>query len=130
MRVFSQWNYPFTCFAVGQALEKNPDIAKACMSAGHEIAGHGYRWLDYKDWDPEDEKQNIKQCIKAIITTSGAAPVGWFAGRGTPNSVGVIWEAFKEMDLPLKWEADAFNDDVPYWVDVQLEEKEGAKGCS
>lgn len=128
MRVFSQFNYPFTCFAVGMALEKNPDVAKACISQGHEIAGHGYRWLDYRDWAPEDEKESIKQCIKAITATSGVAPVGWFVGRGTPNSVGVVWEAFKEMGLPLKWESDAFNDDVPYWVDVQIEDAENAKG--
>jgi len=65
----------------------------------------------------------VKKCIEAITTTTGGVPPkGWFAGRGSPNSVGVVWEAFQEAGIPLKWEADAFNDDVPYWVDVALEE--------
>ena len=104
-------------------------MARACIAAGHEVAGHGYRWLDYKDAAPADEKAGIKECIAAITTTTGGvAPQGWFAGRGSPNSVGVIWEAFRELDLPLRWESDAFNDDVPYWVDVPLEEVRGAQG--
>lgn len=32
------------------------------------------------------------------------------------------------MGLPLVWESDAFNDDVPYWIDVPLEEAADAKG--
>ena len=129
MRVFKSFGYHFTCFAVGQALEKNPDVALACVRDGHEIAGHGYRWLDYKDWEPEAEKASIKRCIEAIEQTVGIAPVGWFTGRGSPNSVGLVWEAFRERGLELKWEADAFNDDVPYWMDVPMENgDEDAKG--
>lgn len=129
MRIFKRFGYCFTCFAVGKALEINPDVARACTRDGHELAGHGYRWLDRRDWKPEEEKLDVKRCIEAIQHTAGLAPVGWFTGRGSPNSVGVVWEAFREMGLDLKWEADAFNDDVPYWVHVPMEdETQDAKG--
>ncbi|KAF2099749.1 glycoside hydrolase/deacetylase [Rhizodiscina lignyota] len=118
MRVFSQFNYPFTLYAVGQALEKNPAVGKACVAAGHEIAGHGYRWVDFKDWHPVDEKEDLKKGIRAIQNICGVSPKGWYVGRGSPNSTGLVYEAFKEMGIPLEWEADCYSDDVPMWLDV------------
>jgi len=53
LRLFSERNLPLTAFAVGQALERNPEIGQALAVGGHEVAGHGYRWLDYRDI-PED----------------------------------------------------------------------------
>jgi peptidoglycan/xylan/chitin deacetylase (PgdA/CDA1 family) len=40
-RLFTRNNIPCTVFAVGMALEKNPDAARAMVSAGWEIASHG-----------------------------------------------------------------------------------------
>jgi len=34
---------PATIFAVGMALERNPEAAQAMMDAGFEIASHGWR---------------------------------------------------------------------------------------
>jgi peptidoglycan/xylan/chitin deacetylase (PgdA/CDA1 family) len=96
----------------------NPAVAKACVAAGHEIAGHGYRYLDNRDLSPEQEKGELKLAIKAIQTTAGVDPQGWYVGRITPNSAGVVWEAFEEMGLTLKWESDYYGDDVPVWVDL------------
>lgn len=45
--LFEAHGMPITCYAVGQALEKNPEVAKALPAGGHEIASHAYRWIDY-----------------------------------------------------------------------------------
>lgn len=103
---------------MGKAVEKNPSVAKACVAAGHEIAGHGYRWLDARDFTPEEEKEGVKSAIRAIQDAAGTVPQGWYVGRLSPNSVGVVWEAFQEMGLPLKWQSDFYGDDVPTWVDL------------
>lgn len=47
LNLFEAHGMPITCYAVGQALEKNPAVAKALQSGGHEIASHAYRWIDY-----------------------------------------------------------------------------------
>jgi len=47
LNLFEAHKMPITCFAVGQALEKNPEVAMALMSGGHEVASHAYRWIDY-----------------------------------------------------------------------------------
>ncbi|OAP55798.1 hypothetical protein AYL99_09950 [Fonsecaea erecta] len=116
LRLFAEHSFPFTLLSVGQALEMNPAVAKACVAAGHEIAGHGYRWLDCRDLPPAEEKENVKKAIRAIQTTSGVDPTGWYVGRISPNSVGVVWEAFAEMGLHLQWQSDFYGDDVPTWT--------------
>ncbi|OAL24980.1 hypothetical protein AYO20_10583 [Fonsecaea nubica] len=121
LRIFAEHSHPFTLLAVGQALEMNPSVAKACVGAGHEIAGHGYRWIDCRDMSPEEEKDKVKRAIKAIQSTAGVDPAGWYVGRISPNSVGVVWEAFAEMGLQLKWQSDFYADDVPVWTDLPPE---------
>ena len=96
----------------------NPAVARAFVAAGHEIAGHGYRYLDSRDLSPQEEKEQIQLAIKAIQRSAGVSPKGWYVGRISPNSAGVVWEAFEEMGLALQWESDYYGDDVPVWVDL------------
>ena len=46
MRIFALREAHFTAIAVGMALERYPEIARAMAEAGHEIATHGYRWIE------------------------------------------------------------------------------------
>ena len=59
-----RWN--FTCYAVGKAVEGNPAAIKAIHDAGHEIASHNYRWIDYNSIDEATERSHIQKTIKAI----------------------------------------------------------------
>ena len=43
LNMFEKYGVPVTAYAVGQALEKNPLVAKAFVDGGHEVASHGYR---------------------------------------------------------------------------------------
>ena len=63
----------------------------------------------------------IKKGIQSIIDVTGQPPKGWYYGRQSPRSLSLVWEAFKEMNLPLLWESDSYADDVPYWRDVPAE---------
>ncbi len=46
MRLFDELDIKVTIFAVAMALARNPAAAKAMVEAGHEIASHGWRWID------------------------------------------------------------------------------------
>ena len=48
LREFEKRHLPLTIFAVGMALERNPEVARAFVERGHEIACHGYRWIHYQ----------------------------------------------------------------------------------
>lgn len=38
LRLFKEYTYKMTSYAVAQALEMNPSVAKALVDGGHEVA--------------------------------------------------------------------------------------------
>lgn len=121
LNLFEAYGMPITCYAVGQALEKNPDVAKALQSGGHEIASHAYRWIDYHSMPPELEKEYIQRQLKVLKEMTGEYPCGWYYGRLSPRSRALVHEVYVEQGIPLLWESDSYCDDLPYWVDVPAE---------
>src|SRR5690606_7300186 len=46
MRLFAEREMHFTSWAVGMAVARHPEAARAMHEAGHEVASHGWRWYD------------------------------------------------------------------------------------
>ena len=63
MRLFAERRLHFTAFAIGMAIERTPDAARAMVEAGHEVATHGYRWIDYQHLPPEVEREHIRRTV-------------------------------------------------------------------
>lgn len=123
LRLFREFNYPMTVYAVAQAFVKNPGFAKACVRNGHEIANHGLRWLDWKTLSDTEQVEMIKKAILLLKECSGEVPVGAYMGRGNIRTPALVSEAHKQLGLPLLWESDCYNDDVPYWRDLPQEKE-------
>jgi peptidoglycan/xylan/chitin deacetylase (PgdA/CDA1 family) len=70
LRLFAEFKVKITSWAVGQALEMNPAVAAALEDGGHEIASHGYRWIDRSSWTIEEEKENVRKAIKGDRRTT------------------------------------------------------------
>lgn len=102
---------PLTAFAVGRALELNPEIGRALSAHGHEVAGHGYRWLDYRHIPEDEERRHIRLTIEVIERICGKRPVGWYTGRVSQNTRRLIRE-----EGGFLYTSDAYNDDLPYWL--------------
>ena len=105
------------------ALQKNPKFAKALVREGHEIAAHGYRWLDIWEYTPEQEREYINKTLKVLKEVSGEMPVGAYFGRGTPQTHAKFPEIWEELGEEFLWSSEVYNDDVPYWLDLPWEEK-------
>lgn len=71
IRLFKEFGWNFTTYAVAVALAKNPTFAKALVRDGHEIAAHGYRWLDVWDLNLEEDKEYIKKTLLLLKEVSG-----------------------------------------------------------
>ena len=113
MRMFDSRGMKFTCYAVGLAIEKHPDSALAMQKAGHEIASHGYRWINYHSIDEETEREHMRLAIAAHERILGKRPYGWYTGR-----VSEITRRLVAEEGGFLYESDAYNDDLPYWVEV------------
>ena len=61
LKLFKKYDIPVTIFAVAMALERHPDVAKAFVEAGHEIASHGLRWINYQHIDKQTEREHMQQ---------------------------------------------------------------------
>lgn len=109
--LFGERGLPLTAFAVGRALELNPPLARALTASGHEVAGHGYRWLDYRAIPEDEERRHIRQTIEIIERLCGRRPVGWYTGRVSHNTRRLLRE-----EGGFLYSSDAYNDDLPYWL--------------
>jgi allantoinase len=110
LELFAVRDLPLTAFAVGRALERSPEIGRALGAAGHEVAGHGYRWIDYRDVPEDEERRHIQQTLDVIERICGRRPVGWYTGRVSRNTRRLVREA------GLLYTSDSYNDDLPYRV--------------
>lgn len=109
--LFAKRDVPLTAFVVGRTLELTPDIGHALREAGHEIAGHGYRWLDYRNIPEATEREHIGRTFDVIESVCGTRPVGWYTGRVSQNTRRLARE-----QTGLLYDSDAYNDDLPYWL--------------
>lgn len=110
LRLFAERGLHFTSYAVGMAIERHPEAARAMLEAGHEIASHGYRWIDYQHVDEARERDDLKRAISAQIAVTGSRPLGWYLGRCSPNTRRLVVE-----EGGFLYDSDSYADDLPYW---------------
>jgi len=80
-KLFERKKIPATVFAVGMALERNPAIAYELHQSKHEVASHGYRWIDYQNVDEETQREHIKKTIEIHEKLLGKRPSGIYQGK-------------------------------------------------
>lgn len=109
-RLFDDLGLPLTVFGVAQAMERHPEAVEAMMQSGWEIASHGYRWIDYQHFTPEQELEHIHKSIEIQARLTGQRPLGWYQGRTSPNTARLI-----AQEGGFVYDADSYADDLPYY---------------
>jgi putative urate catabolism protein len=104
---------PATVFAVGMALERNPEASAALASSDWEVACHGQRWIDYQCVAENIERDHMVRNVEVITRLIGRSPVGWYTGRPGPNTRRLAVESGGFL-----YDSDAYSDDLPYWTRV------------
>ena len=111
-RLFSAAGIPVTVFGVATALQRNPEAVAAMQRAGWEIASHGLKWIEYKDFTKEEERRHMAEAIRIHERVTGERPLGWYTGRTSVHSLDLVME-----DGGFLYAADSYADDLPYWVE-------------
>src|SRR5918994_1833247 len=112
MRMFGERRLPLTVCGVAMAMQRNPDAVAAIVEAGHEIATHGWRWIDYQYMSEEEERDHMRRAIEIQTELTGSRPLGWYRGRCSPNTRRLVVE-----EGGFVYDADSYADDLPYWDD-------------
>jgi putative urate catabolism protein len=112
-RLFTSRNLPLTVYAVGQALERNPEAARAMADAAWEVIGHGWRWIDYVDVPEDEERAQIRRTNEVIERLTGSKPLGLYVGRTSERTRKIA------VQEGLFYDSDSVADELPYWVRVE-----------
>ena len=110
-RMFTQRKMPVTVYGVATAMEKAPDVVASMNEAGWEIATHGLKWIDYRDFAPEAEREHIAEAIRIHREMSGSRPLGFYQGRCSANTLTLAME-----EGGFLYTADSYSDELPYWI--------------
>lgn len=110
LRTFDSRGLKFTAFVVGMALERTPAPCLAMQRSGHELASHGYRWIDYQFVEPAIERAHIKAAVAAHERILGERPLGFYQGRTSPQSRALCVE-----EGGFLYDCDSYSDDLPYY---------------
>jgi allantoinase len=111
LRLAARYEIPLTVFGVAQALERNPPAVEAFLKAGHEIASHGWRWINYQDVPEAIEREHMARAIEIHTRLTGERPLGWYTGRTSPNTRRLAAE-----EGGFLYDADDYSDDLPFWT--------------
>jgi len=114
MRILREHRVDATLYAVGMALERNPEAAAQMAASGFEVACHGQRWIDYQGVAEAAEHSDMLRNIEVMTRLIGRRPLGWYTGRPGPNTRRLLVKTGGFL-----YDSDAYNDDLPYWVRVE-----------
>ena len=114
LREFEKRGLPLTVFGVGMALQRHPELTQAFVELGHEIACHGWRWINYQQIDEATERLHMQTGINIIRVLTGKAPTGWYTGRDSPNTRRLLLD-----HGGFEYDSDYYGDDLPFWMKVK-----------
>ncbi len=109
-RLFTERRIPITVFGVATALARVPDAVAAMNEAQWEIATHGYKWIDYKDFTEDEERAHLDMAVELHEAVTGSLPTGAYIGRTSVHSQDLVAER-----AHIEYSADSYADELPYW---------------
>ncbi|MBX6320205.1 MAG: allantoinase PuuE [Rhodospirillaceae bacterium] len=110
-RLFGARKLPVTVYGVATALQRNPEAVAAMLEAGWEIASHGLKWIEYKDFSEAEERAHMAEAIRIHKAVTGERPLGWYTGRCSAHTLKLVME-----EGGFLYSSDSYADDLPYWV--------------
>jgi OHCU decarboxylase len=113
-RMFTQSEVPATVFGVATALARSPEQVQAMKEAHWEIASHGLKWIEYKDFSEDEERVHMLEAIRLHTEVVGERPRGFYLGRASMNTV-----RLSASEGGFDYISDTYADDLPYWIEVE-----------
>jgi len=113
LKLFRERQLPLTIFAVAMALERNAEAAAAFVEDGHEVASHGWRWINYHGMPEADEERHIARAVDTLQRMTGQRPLGWYTGRTSENTRRLV-----AKHGGFLYDSDSYADDLPYWEEA------------
>lgn len=114
LRILRRHGVRATFFVPGFTADRYPDVIRAIVEDGHEVAHHGYAHESVSSLTLEHEEEILVRGVDALERASGRRPTGW---RGP------MWEVNHRTPELLarhgfRYDSSLMDDDVPYLLRV------------
>ena len=113
-RLLESRGVPITLYAAAVAVERNPEVARWLRDSEHDICSHGWRWEEVWKLTRDEERAHVAAAVESFVSTCGRRPEGWYCRYG-PS---VHTRELLVEEGGFEYDSDAYNDDLPYFVDV------------
>jgi peptidoglycan/xylan/chitin deacetylase (PgdA/CDA1 family) len=112
-RLVDGLHVPATVSATAVALERNREVAGWMLEGGHDLLGHGWRWLPQWDLTRDEEATQLDRAITSYADLLGVRPdaYGWNS-RSFPS----VHTRELLAERGFLYDSDPCNDDIPYWT--------------
>jgi peptidoglycan-N-acetylglucosamine deacetylase len=89
-------------FVTGEAVDRNPTLAREIVAAGHEIGIHGYFHRSRRQWTERAVLYDTRRALAMVNVATGARPRFYRPPHGTTTFAGL--RAVRRLGLePLLW---------------------------
>jgi chitin deacetylase len=110
-RMFTTRKIPATVYGVATALQRNLEAVAAMQEADWEIASHGLKWIEYRDFSMDAEREHMREAIRIHTEVTGERPLGWYTGRSSVHTIELVME-----EGGFVYASDVYADELPYWL--------------
>lgn len=107
LALFSEKNIKATFFVLGWVADRYPDIVKAIVAEGHEVASHGYTHQLVYSQTPQVFRQESERSKKLLEDQSGRAVEGYRAASYSITQKS-LWALDILAELGFTWDSSIF----------------------
>ncbi|NQY62255.1 MAG: DUF3473 domain-containing protein [Alteromonadaceae bacterium] len=129
LELFDTYKVKSTFFTLGWVAERCPQLIKAIVEQGHELASHGYSHQRLGAMTREECFADIALSKKILEDTSGQEVIGYRAPSFSVNDSNTwIFDVLKELGFEYSSSTYPINHDlygVPDWPRFAYQRKEG-----
>ncbi|MFN2630023.1 MAG: polysaccharide deacetylase family protein [Gaiellaceae bacterium] len=111
-RICDEAEVPVTVSAAAVALELNPAVGEWMRGRGHDLLGHGWRWIELWTLSRDEEREHLRRAIETYERILGARPLGWNC-RSWPSE---NTRALLVEEGGFIYDSDGSADDLPYYT--------------
>jgi len=132
LELFAEHNIKSTFFTLGWVAERCPNLIKAIVEQGHELASHGFAHQRITEMSQDDLFSDVKKSKDILEQLSGAEVVGYRAPSFSINDSNT-WVYEKLIELGFKYSSSTYPIEhdlygVPHWPRFLYERSESFQG--
>jgi len=113
LRVLDRAKLKATVFANALSAELYPEVCRAVIEQGHDLAAHGYAQDKYLcDLGRDEQQASIRHCLDTLEKASGQRPQGWASPvySFTPETPELL------LREGVRWHAEALDASMPKYL--------------